>query len=596
MKRKKLLFVLMCLMLSLPGCKRQSPTPTSYKPEILDLAVPIGSEGLLSHLPNKTIEEGFMQEIMAFQDKLLSISFEYDEVTKMDVLHLKIISLDSGDLLHRLQLPAMDCYAGTIQVCGPHIVVSDPQHGHIHIYDETLEEIKQYPASGEKIFVNTSITKAYRLTSTKGIHVLDLEDQTEEEFLKNTADLSFYSRSGQCITIRYIDLSTIGKQEAYANLNLDTGEIELLKQEPLIYHSDSSGLSTCFLKDEDRLLLTSTDLEGNQSMSVYQSNGTFLSHCSLAEIDGTLTSNPVWIEPANGYFFLMIDSTGHDQLYFWDLSQPVTGNPLDLTVYENEEQPVGTVLEQQYYERAKTLSETYGITIKIADQCSTDYGDMIAEQEYSPDQVGSTLTVLEQAISNYPDGFFSQLYYGSYRKIEINLMGTITSTEEIEGYFPIAFVEHDNGKIIMVLDINVGNDIIEQNFYHETSHMIDKVLEQNALYRADALYSEESWWSLNPKEFIALNPDKGGYFESYAMMPMEYYEEIFTSYFSEDYGKSFSTEDRATIFQTAMSGNTQIFSSNDPLYAKLQYYCQCIRDCFDTTGWPEYTAWEKALQ
>ena len=28
---------------------------------------------------------------------------------------------------------------------------------------------------------------------------------------------------------------------------------------------------------------------------------------------------------------------------------------------------------------------------------------------------------------------------------------------------------------------------------------------------------------------------------------------------------------------------------------KLEYLCRCIRDCFDTTGWPETTVWEQVL-
>lgn len=143
-----------------------------------------------------------------------------------------------------------------------------------------------------------------------------------------------------------------------------------------------------------------------------------------------------------------------------------------------------------------------------------------------------------------------------------------------------------------------GGTILEQNFYHESSHMIDKVLEHNALYRTDAIYSEEKWWSFNPKEFIDLNPEYGGYYVSYEMMPMEYYQELFTTYFANDYGKSFSTEDRATILEAAMMGTSQIFSPNisEPLHDKLEYYCQSIRDCFDTTGWPTYTTWENTLR
>lgn len=124
------------------------------------------------------------------------------------------------------------------------------------------------------------------------------------------------------------------------------------------------------------------------------------------------------------------------------------------------------------------------------------------------------------------------------------------------------------------------------------------MMAHDALYRDDALYSEETWWSMNPAEFINLNPEYGGYYESYEMMPMDYYQEDFTSYFVIDYGKTFFTEDRATIMEAAMSGNYRSFSKevSEALYAKLEYYSQCICDCFDTTGWPDVTKWELALK
>lgn len=48
--------------------------------------------------------------------------------------------------------------------------------------------------------------------------------------------------------------------------------------------------------------------------------------------------------------------------------------------------------------------------------------------------------------------------------------------------------------------------------------------------------------------------------------------------------------------EAAMCQTNQIFALDTPLYSKLKYYCDCIRNCFDTTGWPKYTAWEKVLQ
>lgn len=255
----------------------------------------------------------------------------------------------------------------------------------------------------------------------------------------------------------------------------------------------------------------------------------------------------------------------------------------------------GEILEQEYYDLAKNLSEKYGMNIKIADQCRIYYDVVTIEPSYNLEKILSALKILETAISNYPEGFFEQLYFDSYRTIEVNLTSTITSNDDIDGYFPTAYIIYENDTIVLILNIDMDAEILEQNFYHESSHIIDKVLNHHSLRRDDALYSEESWWVLNPEEFIALNPCFGGYYESYDIMPMEYFQEEFTSYFVSDYGKSFPTEDRATVFETAMMGNARFFACNAPLYEKLKFYCDCIRDTFDTTGWPEQTRWERTL-
>lgn len=606
-------------------------TDADTLPQILKNAEPIDENGVLSYIPNSIIEENLMQDIAFFQDSLLSSYSVYDAETGFDRLHLRLLELDSGELLYETQLQTGNSYVVNVQVCGDRIVVSDVSNGIIHIFDDTLNEQNQYAIENDiiynNIYVDPSVTKAYCFTSADGIYAIDLEIKERQILLENTADLSFYSRSEDDLSIRYIDLATPDKKECYAGLDLKTGTIEKFEID-----DSFSGLEYLdgiwtgqILSDDDPyqyligrqdelykfdyvtsypvmrltgkfpyLTIMTTGADGIQSMSAYKTDGTFLSSFSLKDSSQTLTWNQAWMEDMQGCFIIMIDESGHDELYFWDLTKNVAGESLQLSSYSEIEEVGGEILPQEYYDRAKNLSEKYGIHIKIADQCATDHGDKTAQQEVDPDKVSAALTALEKALSSYPDGFFEQLYYGAYRTIEIDLMGEIVNKEEIEGYSPTAFVQHENGKIKMVLNIDTSSDILEQNFYHESSHMIDKVLEHDALYREDALYSEEMWASFNPEEFISLNPENGGYFGSYEIMPMEYFQEAFTPYFVSDYGKSFSTEDRATIFENAMLGNTQIFSMNvsEALNRKLEYYCKCIRDCFDTTGWPEHTAWE----
>ena len=58
----------------------------------------------------------------------------------------------------------------------------------------------------------------------------------------------------------------------------------------------------------------------------------------------------------------------------------------------------------------------------------------------------------------------------------------------------------------------------------------------------------------------------------------------------------FPTEDRAELMAEAMIGISWPFEPGTGCRAKLQFYSDCIRDCFNTDGWPETTHWEQALK
>lgn len=598
------------------------------RPGILDAAVPVDENGVLSYLPNETIEENLMQELTLFGDRLLSACYTYDSEIGADILHLRLLSLETGELLCETNLQTGGSYAVKIQACGDRIAVCDAQGGVIRIFDESLQETAQCEVSGMAVYVDSNLTWAYCMTQAEGIHVQNLESGETQTILESARDLSVYSEDGDELSLRYIDADSPDKKECYAGLNLLDGTLECLEtddsfggmeycdgiwagqlqaenqtyvmgaQGELFQFQLDASYPTLNLSGTPAILtVMTTETDGTQQMAAYDTDGEFLSSFSLKGIGGTLMLQQTWLDGEDGCFLIIIDPEGHDQLYFWDLTKEVSGESLELTPYGQKTENRGEVLEQSYYDRAAELSEAYGAVIKIADQCETSYSDKTAQQEYDTALIDAAFAVLEETLQAYPEGFFEQLYYGSYRTMEINLMGEIANTEEIEGHTPTAFVQHENGKITMVLNIRAGAEALEQNFYHESSHIIDEVIAHDALYRETACFSEETWQSLNPESFRALNPEYGGYYESYEIMPMEYYQEEFTPYFVIDYGKSFATEDRATIFEAAMMKKDARLSADGslPLHAKLEYYCKCIRDCFDTTNWPEYTTWEEAL-
>ena len=122
-----------------------------------------------------------------------------------------------------------------------------------------------------------------------------------------------------------------------------------------------------------------------------------------------------------------------------------------------------------------------------------------------------------------------------------------------------------------------------ETVYHEFSHIIDKRLEWDATLRSEALFSEEAWLSLQPEGFR--------YAHSYTNIPADTQTYEYSGYFISSYAMTFPTEDRATLMSLVIS-YTDALSGNPAMKEKIRYYATCIRDCFDTEGWPEKTAWE----
>ena len=285
-----------------------------------------------------------------------------------------------------------------------------------------------------------------------------------------------------------------------------------------------------------------------------------------------------------------MDYDGNTVPVFWDLSVPMLGEDLPAAELPPAIPHPGTAVSAELYEEAAVLSERFGISIRIADQCDTDYYGYTAAPILDGEMIRTGLALLEDTLSRYPEGFFSQLCYDNYRKIEINLMGSLTPKdlpEDANGFTSfVAFVEHHDSKSVMVLDLTYGLSL-KQHIYHEFSHMIDGRLQFEANLREDALYSEEAWAAMNPEGF--------DYQWDYHTVDDSIWWDGYDAWFIDAYSRTFPKEDRARILEYAMFGYHDPFTEGSPLRDKLAYYAACIRDSFDTTGWPEVTLWEEPL-
>jgi hypothetical protein len=144
-----------------------------------------------------------------------------------------------------------------------------------------------------------------------------------------------------------------------------------------------------------------------------------------------------------------------------------------------------------------------------------------------------------------------------------------------------AFAQEAGSYYLIVADVTVTG---VSTFFHEFSHVIDKKLLWDARFREDALFSEETWRAFFPEEFR--------FAYSYAGIEEQFMKEEYFQYFVSNYGMTYPTEDRATLMEEAMSEHRVSYEIRPLLVERMEYYSACIRQCFDTTGWPEYTRWE----
>ena len=72
-------------------------------------------------------------------------------------------------------------------------------------------------------------------------------------------------------------------------------------------------------------------------------------------------------------------------------------------------------------------------------------------------------------------------------------------------------------------------------------------------------------------------------------------EDCANSYFVDTYSMTYPSEDRAKIWENIMSDEKYVYWEKTPhLTAKLNYYAECIRQNFDSTGWND-VRWEKYM-
>ena len=616
---KKMLMLLFVTILLLAGCdipdktpaETTEPTETTMEmvaetteptePWIDVVGMPWDSEGALLEIP-LTVPDGMhYSSCVALDGDLLLWSFDY-HLPDTKIVELCVLELDDGTVTAQrdISLPGVP----TVQVLGDSIYLIHAESGHIEMLNKHLKTVQVWNTEpvqgncligGDKLYIN-------EWEST--LLVRDLVTGETQSLMEGDPAVSHFTGNGNAAMISYYRPDT--GAPVVAALDLISGEIidapvqgdytlftygdgvwlcgayragfnvYTLAAEGAEPVSIQPGGGTLQLIDGNYLLYSS---EMDTYLRLHDLQGNCLSECDLsAEPYSYYVIDCIWSETFGGYFCPINCYDGNQRLLFWDITGGRQGDAL-----VPEPLPAASETDALLKERALEIGNRYGLTILVSNDCDTIFDEFTAQIADDYNQVSAALDTLEEALAVYPEGFFRQLRYGSVYGIRIQLItDLIADGSGRYGDSYIAFAQENWDHYLVVIDIA---DSDQTTYYHEFSHIIDSYLEWDSWQREDALYSEAAWAAMNPGWFT-------GYSYDYSV---EHELEDWTS-FVDGYSTISPTEDRARVMEYAMSDfGLWTFEDADILQEKLDFYCRCIRDAFDTEGWPETLPWEQYL-
>lgn len=593
-----------------------APAPTPG-PSLVDARQPLDEAGVLWEIENERISEGQQELLQSFGgDFLLSGNGLGDDGAM--VYRMAVLSGADGSVLAQTELAGLSI--AEAHICGEKIAVTDLMSGTVILLDGQLQQLSRFSTGTEfaSLYVDPAGEHVYIFVAQEGLKKVNLASG-EKEVLVEGADLFPSVRNGDTVTFAYVDRAS--QKNMHAMVNLASGQVETLPfagsffttecdaglwlagrmnedgiyyigtSQARIFTAPEANTMVSLLSGPSRLLCSSFDESGKPTLKLYGTDGSFLSGCTLTQEEAFLMQDPLWLEEEGGYLFPVTDSEGVDHLIFWDLSAPVQGQNVTLKPVQDGQAVQGSAVSQALYERAAAIGAKYGVTVAIADQCRTEFGDHAAQSSSDEALIAEALDTVELALSRYPEGFLQQLLCGNMQSLELHLTGTIRRTDQNEGdegftgFVGCAQIEESYAAV--AVDIAQPWST-EKTLYHEIMHVINHRLSFDANLRAEAKYSEEAWNALNPEGFT--------YAERLTDLPADFNQGGWEAWFVDDYSRTYGKEDRARIMEYAMVGDVFMFKSAQGRQQKLAYLCECIRDCFDTTGWPEKTRWEETLE
>ncbi len=268
--------------------------------------------------------------------------------------------------------------------------------------------------------------------------------------------------------------------------------------------------------------------------------------------------------------------------------------------------PESSGVSEELLQQARELEETYDVRILLGNDVPREGFDYRVAACTEAENVASGLAVLEEALSLYPDGFFTALKGDHYREILFLLTGDLTPVNE-DQYISnaSAFSTTESGLGLVAMNVMMAPE--RQTLVHEITHIIDyRLLAEDRL-------DEDAWNAMNPEGFAYYDAylnedgesyetaDDGRYTALSQGTPSEakQYKDL---YFVDSYSKTWSMEDRARLMEYLVlpekdpAGSPPAWFKAPHLQEKAAFYLKLLRETFGTAEWPDETVWEQQLR
>lgn len=230
---------------------------------------------------------------------------------------------------------------------------------------------------------------------------------------------------------------------------------------------------------------------------------------------------------------------------------------------------------------AQELSETYGMDILVyKDAVALEPWDYHLDYEYQPSILRRELEALDRNLRIFPEEFLQTLR-NKFTALKICIVRSATGSPEsgsLEAVNGIQFMDGFDAYIVLATDHDT-----QYALYHELSHLMETVvLTESVAY--------DRWDNLNPSDFRYDNDYLSNQYRDGSpwMKPGK-------EYFIDTYSMSFAKEDRARLFEYAMTPGHETLFQSPNLQAKLRQLCLGIREGFGLERSEETFLWEQYL-